>query len=93
MEQRLERIHNGVMKLQELHQNAVARISELEVENAALNAQLKACQQSKVSLAQTQLVEKIADQSVSSEAEKKQMKQRINELVREVDKCIALLNQ
>jgi hypothetical protein len=93
LEQQLEKIHLGIKTLQELHQNALIEIELLKVQNANLQEELLKSEQKKASVSEQQLLERITENSVSGDVEKKQMKLKINELVREVDKCIALLNQ
>jgi len=93
LEQQLERIQLGISKLKSLHQNVLIENDLLRAENTTLKNKLKECENSSTLASQKQLIDGITDSSTSSEGEKKQMKLKINELVREVDKCIALLNQ
>ena len=93
MEQQLEKIHLGIKRLQDLHQNALVEINSLKAENASLKSKLQICEEKSASASEKQLLEGISKGSASNDVEKKQMKLKINELVREVDKCIALLNQ
>ena len=93
MEQQLKKIHLGIKRLQDLHQNALVEIESLKAENSLLKGELLACKEKSASASEKQLLEGISSGTASSEVEKKQMKLKINELVREVDKCIALLNQ
>lgn len=93
MKQQLERIQLGISKLKELHQNALIENDILRAENKTLQEKLLECENSSALASKKQLIDGITDSSTSSDSEKKQMKLKINELVREVDKCIALLNQ
>lgn len=93
MEQRLEKIHLGIKKLQDLHQNAILEVEKLKAENKSLQDKLIECEKQSASMNKQNLVDGITDTVTENEVEKKQMKLKINELVREVDKCIALLNQ
>jgi regulator of replication initiation timing len=93
LEQQLKRIQLGISKLQELHQNALVEIDTLKAQNATLQNRLKECEQDSASANKKHLVDGITENSTATDGEKKQMKLKINELVREVDKCIALLNQ
>ncbi len=93
MEQQLEKIHLGIKRLQDLHQNALVEIEMLKAENASLRDQVSKGEEDLTSVNQKLLLDGITQKSASSDVEKKQMKLKINELVREVDKCIALLNQ
>lgn len=93
MEQRLEKIRLGIKKLQELRLTVESENKKLKLENVALQEKLEECKKSKALVADQNVLGNIAGKSASDDIEKKQMKLRINELVREVDKCIALLNQ
>lgn len=93
MEQQLEKIHLGIKRLQDLHQNALVEIEMLKAENTSLREQVSKSEGDLTSMNQKLLLDGITHKSASSDVEKKQMKLKINELVREVDKCIALLNQ
>ncbi len=93
MEQQLEKIHLGIKILQELHQNALIEIESLRAQNANLQNKLLECEQKSASANKQHLVAGITDNSTRTDVDKKHMKLKINELVREVDKCIALLNQ
>jgi len=93
LEQQLEKIHLGIKRLQDLHQNALVEIEMLKAENASLRDQVSKGEEDLTSVNQKLLLDGITQKSASSDVEKKQMKLKINELVREVDKCIALLNQ
>ena len=93
MEQQLNKIHLGIKKLQDLHQNALVEIETLKAENAKLQNKLLECEQNSASANKQHLMDGISGKNAKSDVDKKQMKLKINELVREVDKCIALLNQ
>ncbi|MGB0805649.1 MAG: hypothetical protein ACPGRC_03105 [Salibacteraceae bacterium] len=93
MEQQLEKIHLGIKRLQDLHQNALVEIESLKAENSLLKSELLECKENSASASEKQILEGISSGNATNEVEKKQMKLKINELVREVDKCIALLNQ
>ena len=93
MEQRLEKIQLGIKRLQDLHQDSVKEINLLKAENSALQNKVLECEKKTAETAGQNIIEGIAAGSSRNDVEKKQMKLKINELVREVDKCIALLNQ
>jgi hypothetical protein len=93
LEQQLEKIHFGIKQLQDLHQNALVEIDRLKAENSLLNQKILRYEESSASETEKKLLEGMTNNSASTEVEKKKMKLKINELVREVDKCIALLNQ
>lgn len=93
MERQLEKIHLGIKSLQELHQKALIEINLLKAENTLLKEKILESEEASASMQEKQLIDGITSSNASNEVEKKQMKLKINELVREVDKCIALLNQ
>ena len=93
MEQQLEKIQLGIRKLQELHQKSLDEVELLKAENLGLREEIRKYQEQSAHLKHQSVVEGIVEKSAKSSVEKKQMKLKINELVREVDKCIALLNQ
>ena len=93
MEQQLEKIQHGIRRLQELHQKSLEEIELLKAENLTLRDEIRKCQEHSTHLKHQSVVRNIAENTSRTNAEKKQMKLKINELVREVDKCIALLNQ
>lgn len=93
MEQKLDNIYLGIKKLQELHQKSLVEIDSLKAKNDKLQQELLDCQQNSASANKQQLLDGITHNAIGNEVDKKQMKLKINELVREVDKCIALLNQ
>ena len=93
MEQQLKKIHLGIKRLQDLHQNSLVEIEKLKAENSLLKEQVSKGKVDLTSLNEKLLLDGITNKSATGDVEKKQMKLKINELVREVDKCIALLNQ
>jgi len=93
LEQRLEKIQLGIKRLQGLHQDSVKEINLLKAENTALQNKVLECEKKLAETAGQNILEGIAEGTTRNDVEKKQMKLKINELVREVDKCIALLNQ
>lgn len=93
MEQRLEKIQLGIRRLQDLHQDSLNEINLLKAKNTALQNKVLECEKKSAETADQNILEGIANGVAQNDVEKKQMKLKINELVREVDKCIALLNQ
>ena len=93
MEQRLEKIQLGIKRLQKLHQDSLTEINLLKAQNVALQNKVLECEKKSAETVGQNILEGIANGATQTDAEKKQMKLKINELVREVDKCIALLNQ
>ncbi|MDX8339847.1 hypothetical protein SLH46_11675 [Draconibacterium sp. IB214405] len=62
-----------------------------EVEN--LKAQIELLEQEKIDLGRTNEQLKIASHILSGKDENDEAKQKINFLIREIDRCIALLNK
>lgn len=93
MELQLNHIQEGIEKLKQLHQESLNEVSRLKKENDVLRADVKQMENRSTSIAEKNLLGDITSSAIKTPEEKKQMKLKINELVREVDKCIALLNQ
>ena len=67
-------------------------LSKVKVERDGLSAKLKSIIQENAELEKKLLTGRIAE-NIQDDQNRKALKLRINELVREVDKCISLLNQ
>ena len=67
--------------------------AKLEKDNAALTGQLDEKQQEIDELNNKNKMLKVAGALSGDGADQSEAKQKINELVREIDKCIALLNR
>jgi predicted nucleic acid-binding Zn-ribbon protein len=67
--------------------------AKLDKDNAALAAQLEGKQEEIEALNTKNKMLKVAGALSGDGAEQSEAKQKINELVREIDKCIALLNR
>ncbi len=93
LEQQLERIFKGIKTLSGKYEKAIAAIAKLEGEKAKLEQDVRALEKEKKLLTEKLLAAEIAGKTAGSDEDKKQMKVKINELVREIDKCISLLNQ
>ena len=93
MEQRLEKIQLGIKKLQELYEETVTDLNAMRAENTLLKNKVLEGEKKSAEIAEQNVLGGIVNKVSSNDVEKKQMKLKINELVREVDKCIALLNQ
>lgn len=65
----------------------------LEAQNTQLKVQLAEVSQSQKTLEDNYNRLKLAKALVSNTGDKAEMKFRVNELVKEIDKCIALLNR
>jgi predicted nucleic acid-binding Zn-ribbon protein len=67
--------------------------AKLDKDNAALSVQLEGKQEEIEALNTKNKMLKVAGALSGDGAEQSEAKQKINELVREIDKCIALLNR
>lgn len=66
---------------------------QLEENVLLLKHELEELRQEKTKLSRKHEQLKVATQILAGEGEKREAKQKINRLVREIDKCIALLNK
>jgi len=66
---------------------------QLEDTVLSLKNEVKELMQEKTDLSRRHEQLKVASQILTSEEETREAKQKINKLVREIDKCIALLNE
>lgn len=92
MEQRIANIRKGIQQLQKLYEASNQQVQLLENKNKKLEERIAELEALNASGSYNTTMGNIA-QAAASSADKKEMKQTINALVREVDKCIALLNQ
>jgi phage shock protein A len=86
-------IHERVEKLISVHSNLQSEIKHLENENLSLKEENGKLKSSVKELEEKIKILKIAGVLSGSEENNSQAKNRINELVREIDRCIALLNR
>lgn len=94
-----EEDHLLLNKLKQNMQQLFGAYRVLEQENEHLQEELLKLQnkinlleQERLELSQKNEQLKIANQFLSEQGEKQAAKQKINSLIREIDKCIALLN-
>lgn len=92
LEQPIANIRLGISKLQKLYENSAEQVQQLTQKNKELTERIAELEALHVSDSNQKVMHNIADAALTT-ADKKEMKQTINALVREVDKCIALLNQ
>ena len=88
----IERLHNKIVLLLEKHQQLK---DDLKVSNEmvdVLSKQLDEQNQTIHQLNEKNKVLKLSTSIQNKQGNNKAAKQKINELVREIDKCIALLN-
>ncbi len=73
--------------------NLENKIESLENRVLGLNSDIELLEKDKLELSQKNEQLKIATHLLSGVDENREAKQKINKLVREIDKCIALLNK
>ncbi|MGQ1889784.1 hypothetical protein ACT29H_05020 [Thermophagus sp. OGC60D27] len=84
---------NRIDRLAELYQSVKRENELLRNEVAQLTGQLKEAVASKAEVEKQLELAKMAKVLESGEEDIQQTKNRINQIVREIDKCIALLNR
>lgn len=89
----LDRLRNSVQELMSRYQQLEKLNSELSQAVNNLNNQLGIKEKEIEELNEKYKVLKIAKSLEGTSTEKKDVKLKINEMVREIDKCIALLNK
>jgi len=90
---RVESIQGKLEKIKQVFEKSNQEKERLERENSDLKRQLEAQVRVSDSLQKEYNTLKLAKTLVSTTGDKAEMKFRVNELVREIDKCIALLNR
>jgi predicted nuclease with TOPRIM domain len=90
---RIVSIKRKLDQLRENHATLKAENANLSERNAELEAKLREVSEEKRVLQKDYDRIKLAKTLVSSTGDKAEMKFRVNEMVREIDKCIALLNR
>jgi predicted nuclease with TOPRIM domain len=89
----LESIMQKLAILKEKQESLVAENTELKKRNAGLESKLRDITDKNQVLEKEYDRVKLAKTIVTNTSDKAEMKFRVNELVREIDKCIALLNR
>jgi hypothetical protein len=84
-------LQSKVEKLVHLHVKATEDIEKLKHEKEAINAELEKQKQIFVKLEETNKIIKLS-KTINNKQDNTELKYKINELVREIDKCMALLN-
>jgi len=90
---KVESIQGKLEKIKQVFEKSNQEKERLERENSDLKRQLEAQVRNSDSLQKEYNTLKLAKTLVSTTGDKAEMKFRVNELVREIDKCIALLNR
>ncbi|HEY4797444.1 MAG TPA: hypothetical protein VII99_00060 [Bacteroidia bacterium] len=86
-------LENKIEKLVALHQRTRKELAALETKNNNLNQTISQQQQSIKELEEKTKILKLSKSLSTSNENTTELKLKINELIREVDKCIALLNK
>ncbi len=89
----LDRLKNSVQELMNRYQQLQVINTELSQTVTDLNHQLSAKQEEVEAINEKYKVLKMAKSLEGASSENKEVKLKINEMVREIDKCIALLNK
>lgn len=90
---KIEQIIKRTERLVSQHDQLKQELAEVQEENRQLKEQLKAREEKMGELGHELSVVKVAKQlSAFPEEEKVELKKKINEFIREIDKCVALLN-
>lgn len=89
----IDRLQNKVERLVAKHQSLKELNQQLEKQLKQLGKQLKQQQESVQELEDKNKILKLSASLHGEEQDTKATRNKINELVREIDKCIALLNK
>jgi len=89
----VESLNTKIDRLIELHKSSLEKVGVVEVENQRLAQKVKEQKGKLLAMEEQAKVLRLA-KTLSTEGEKSSdLKLKINEVVREIDKCIALLNK
>ncbi|MEM9052996.1 MAG: hypothetical protein AAGC47_13160 [Bacteroidota bacterium] len=86
-------IKDKLLKVKSKHVKLNEEINSLKEKSSSLEAELKEVKSRNQSLEKENSRLKLAKTLVSTSSDKAEMKFKVNEMVREIDKCIALLNR
>ena len=89
----LDELKANTERLFQEFSNLENKIKSLENRVLGLNSDIELLEKDKLELSQKNEQLKIATHLLSGVDENREAKQKINKLVREIDKCIALLNK
>ena len=93
MKATIDRLQNKLESLVARHQSVKATNQQLEIQLEQLTQQLETQQESVRQLEDKNKILKLSASLHGEEQDTKATRNKINELVREIDKCIALLNK
>lgn len=88
----VDRIESKVLEMRNELENCKTENAQLKQENQSLASQLEEHKNRLGDLQEQNKVVKIARSVVLDEDDRKEQRKRLNEMVREIDKCIALIN-
>jgi len=91
--QRVDFISSKLRRISELMESLKRDNESVKAQNAALELRLDEEKQKFAALTEDYNRIKLARNLVSASGDKAEMKFKVNELVREIDKCIGLLNR
>ena len=89
----LNELKTNTQHLFDVYRNLEQKNNMLQEELTRLQTKIHSLEQERLELGQKNEQLKIANQFLSGEDETREAKQKINSLIREIDKCIALLNK
>ena len=88
----VDRIESKVLEMRNELENCKNENAQIKQENQSLASQLEEHKNRLGDLQEQNKVVKIARSVVLDEDDRKEQRKRLNEMVREIDKCIALIN-
>lgn len=91
--QRVDSISSKLRRISERMENLKRENETMKVQKAALEVRLDEEKRKFTALSEDYDRVKLARNLVSASGDKAEMKFKVNELVREIDKCIGLLNR
>jgi len=89
----LEQLRNKVEKLINLHKDLHARNDELTKQQERLKDEVRQCRQQIEDLENHNKVMQVAQAVSGADQNTRDIKLKINEYIREIDKCLALINR
>lgn len=89
----LNALQKNTQHLFGLYNNLEEKNKLLQEEIETLQKKINALEQERLKLGRKNEQLKVANQLLSQNEENREAKQKINSLIREIDKCIALLNK
>jgi len=89
----LNALQQNTQHLFRLYNNLEQKNKSLQEEIATLHEEIKKLEHERLEFGRKNEQLKIANQLLSGNEDNREAKQKINSLIREIDKCIALLNK